>query len=139
MHPKYPHLFSPVNIGSVTLRNRVVMAAMGMSQSDGGFVNKAVLNHYAARANGGVGAVVVEVTCVDAPLGLNTKGMLVIDDDKYIPGMAELAGVRVRLGKELTRSEILALAPDVVVCATGVKPPTLPIPGIERAVHAKRI
>ena len=88
-HETYPHLFSPVKIGNATLRNRVVMAAMGMSQSDGGFVNRAVINHYAARANGGVGAVVVEVTCVDAPLGLNTKGMLVIDD-KYIPGMAEL-------------------------------------------------
>ena len=93
MNEKYPHLFSPVNIGKVTLRNRVVMAAMGMSQSDQGFVNQAVLNHYAARAKGGVGAVVVEVTCVDAPLGLNTKGMLVIDDDKYIPGMTQLAEV----------------------------------------------
>ncbi len=93
MNQKYPHLFSPVNIGSVTLRNRVVMAAMGMSQSDNGFVNQAVLNHYAARAEGGVGAVVVEVTCVDAPQGLNTRGMLVIDDDKYIPGMRKLAAV----------------------------------------------
>ena len=93
MNQKYPHLFSPVKIGAVKLRNRTVMAAMGMSQSDNGFVNRAVLNHYAARAKGGVGAVVVEVTCVDAPLGLNTKGMLVIDDDKYIPGMAQLAGV----------------------------------------------
>ena len=35
-NPKYPHLLSPVNIGPVTLRNRVVMAAMGISQSDGG-------------------------------------------------------------------------------------------------------
>ena len=93
MDTRYPHLFSPVSIGSVKLRNRVVMAAMGMSQSDNGFVNQAVLNHYAARAEGGVGAVVVEVTCVDAPLGLNTGGMLVIDDDKYIPGMQKLAAV----------------------------------------------
>ena len=93
MNDKYPHLLSGAKIGGVELRNRTVMAAMGMSQSDGGFVNDAVLNHYAARAEGGVGAVIVEVTCVDAPLGLNTKGMLVIDDDKYIPGMAKLAGV----------------------------------------------
>ena len=93
MKEKYPHLFSPVSVGPVTLRNRVVMAAMGMSQSDDGFVSRAVLNHYAARAKGGVGAVIVEVTCVDTPLGLNTNGMLVIDDDKYIPGMARLAGV----------------------------------------------
>ena len=91
MEQSYPHLFSPVGIGPVTLRNRVVMAAMGMSQSDNGFVNDAVVNHYAERAKGGVGAVVVEVTCVDTPLGLNTNGMLVIDDDRYIPGMARLA------------------------------------------------
>lgn len=93
MNPKYPNLLSPAKIGKVELRNKTVMAAMGMSQSDNGFVNKAVLNHYAERAKGGVGAIVVEVTCVDSPLGLNTNGMLVIDDDKYIPGMTQLADV----------------------------------------------
>ena len=93
MNPKYPNLLSPGKIGNVTLRNKTVMAAMGMSQSDNGFVNQAVLNHYSARAKGGVGAIVVEVTCVDTPLGLNTNGMLVIDDDKYIPGMSQLADV----------------------------------------------
>ncbi len=93
MNTKYPNLLSPAKIGNVELRNKTVMAAMGMSQAENGFVNKAVLNHYSERAKGGVGAIIVEVTCVDSPLGLNTKGMLVIDDDKYIPGMAELASV----------------------------------------------
>lgn len=93
MNAKYPNLLSPAKIGNIELRNKTVMAAMGMSQAKNGFVNKAVLNHYAERAKGGVGAIIVEVTCVDAPLGLNTNGMLVIDDDKYIPGMAELASV----------------------------------------------
>lgn len=93
MNPKYPNLLSPTKIGSVELRNKTVMAAMGMSQADNGFVNTAVLNHYSERAKGGVGAIIVEVTCVDSPLGLNTKGMLVIDDDKYIDGMSKLAGV----------------------------------------------
>ena len=93
MNLKYPNLLSPGKIGKVILRNKTVMAAMGMSQSDNGFVNEAVLNHYAERAKGGVGAIIVEVTCVDSPLGLNTNGMLIIDDDKYIPGMTELADV----------------------------------------------
>lgn len=93
MNVKYPNLLSPGKIGKVELRNKTVMAAMGMSQAENGFVNKAVLNHYAERAKGGVGAIIVEVTCVDSPLGLNTKGMLVIDDDKYIPGMTQLADV----------------------------------------------
>ena len=93
MNKKYPNLLSPGKIGKVELRNKTVMAAMGMSQAENGFVNKAVLNHYAERAKGGVGAIIVEVTCVDSPLGLNTNGMLVIDDDKYIPGMTQLADV----------------------------------------------
>ena len=93
MNAKYPNLLSPGKIGNVELRNKTVMAAMGMSQAENGFVNKAVLNHYSERAKGGVGAIIVEVTCVDSPLGLNTNGMLVIDDDKYIPGMTELANV----------------------------------------------
>lgn len=93
MNNKYPNLLSPGKIGKVELRNKTVMAAMGMSQAENGFVNKAVLNHYSERAKGGVGAIIVEVTCVDSPLGLNTKGMLVIDDDKYIPGMTQLANV----------------------------------------------
>ena len=93
MNNKYPNLLSPGKIGNVELRNKTVMAAMGMSQAENGFVNKAVLNHYSERAKGGVGAIIVEVTCVDSPLGLNTNGMLVIDDDKYIPGMTQLADV----------------------------------------------
>lgn len=93
MNTKYPTLLSPGRIGKVELRNKTVMAAMGMSQSENGFVNKAVLNHYAERSKGGVGAIIVEVTCVDSPLGLNTSGMLIIDDDKYIPGMTQLADV----------------------------------------------
>lgn len=91
MTTKYPILLSPGKIGNMELRNKTVMCAMGMSQSDGGFVNDAVVNHYVERAKGGVGLIVVEVTCVDTPLGLNTARMLVIDDDKYIPGMARLA------------------------------------------------
>ena len=43
MNPKYPNLLSPAKIGNVELRNKTVMAAMGMSQSTDGFVNTADL------------------------------------------------------------------------------------------------
>ena len=77
--------------GSVEVRNRTVMSAMGTNMSDHGFVNDAIINHYVERAKGGVGLIIIEVTCVDTPLGLNTVNMLVADDDKYIPGLAKLA------------------------------------------------
>lgn len=88
---QYPHIFEPGKIGSIELRNRTVMSAMGTNMSDQGFVNDAIINHYTERARGGVGLVIVEVTCVDAPAGLNTPNMLVADDDKYIPGLKRLA------------------------------------------------
>lgn len=87
----YSHIFTPGKIGSVEVRNRTVMSAMGTNMSDHGAVNDAVINHYAERAKGGVGLIIVEVTCVDTPLGLNTLNMLAVDDDKYIPGLARLA------------------------------------------------
>lgn len=93
MNKKYPMLLSPGSIGKVELKNRIVMSAMGMNQSDDGYVNNAVIEHYAARARGGVGLIIVEVTCVDAPLGKNTGNPLILDDDKYIPGMQRLSDV----------------------------------------------
>lgn len=83
-------LLSEGRIAGIRTRNRIVMPAMGMNMSDAGFVNDAIVNHYEARAKGGVGMIVVEVTCVDAPLGLNTGNMLAIDDDRHIPGMRRL-------------------------------------------------
>ena len=91
MNKKYPMLFSKGGIGNVEIKNRIVMSAMGMNQSDDGYVNDAVIEHYAARARGGVGLIIVEVTCVDAPAGKNTNHPLILDDDKYIPGMQRLA------------------------------------------------
>ncbi len=90
MGNQYPNLLSKGMIGDLELRNKTVMCAMGINQSDKGYVNQAVVNHYAERAKGGIGLIMVEVTCVDSPVGLNTANMLVIDDDKYIPGMTKL-------------------------------------------------
>jgi 2,4-dienoyl-CoA reductase-like NADH-dependent reductase (Old Yellow Enzyme family)/thioredoxin reductase len=72
------------------LKNRIVMTPMGTNMAAGGYVNRKILDHYEARARGGVGLIVVEVTGVDSPAGKNTADMLMLDDDKYIPGMTEL-------------------------------------------------
>jgi 2,4-dienoyl-CoA reductase-like NADH-dependent reductase (Old Yellow Enzyme family)/thioredoxin reductase len=86
----FPLLLSEGSIGGMVVRNRMVMPAMGVNMAEGGFVNDAIINHYVERAKGGVGLIIVEVTCVDAPLGLNTSRMLVIDDEEYIPGFRRL-------------------------------------------------
>lgn len=86
-----PSLFRPGKIGNVEIRNRSVMPSMGLSSTVGGFVNDTCIRHYVERAKGGFGLICIEVTCIDAPLGLNTANMLRADDDKYIPGLTKLA------------------------------------------------
>lgn len=53
MTEKYPNLLSKGTIGTLETRNKTVMCAMGINQSDNGYVNDAVINHYAERAKGG--------------------------------------------------------------------------------------
>lgn len=54
----YPHLLSPVQVGRVTLPNRVVMGSMhlGLEEVEGGFERMA--EFYATRARAGVGLIV---------------------------------------------------------------------------------
>jgi 2,4-dienoyl-CoA reductase (NADPH2) len=58
IHPLYPNLLSPLNLGATTLPNRVVMGAMhlGWETRPGGFERLAAF--YAERARGGVGLIV---------------------------------------------------------------------------------
>jgi 2,4-dienoyl-CoA reductase-like NADH-dependent reductase (Old Yellow Enzyme family) len=80
-------LFSPFYIGPVKLKNRIIMAPMETNMpSLNGEVNDRVIQYYKERAEGGVGAIIVEFTCVDSPVGKGTEAQLVIDRDGYIPG-----------------------------------------------------
>ncbi|MBI5062916.1 MAG: NADPH-dependent 2,4-dienoyl-CoA reductase, partial [Desulfatitalea sp.] len=58
VHPLYPNLLSPLNLGFTTLPNRVVMGAMhlGWETRPGGHERLAAF--YAERARGGVGLIV---------------------------------------------------------------------------------
>ena len=54
----YPNLLKPLKVGSITLKNRVLMGSMhtGMEEESDGFENMAA--YFAARARGGVGLIV---------------------------------------------------------------------------------
>ena len=60
---KYPNLFQPFGIGSITLKNRLVMSPMTMNYAteDGRATDK-LIRHYLERAKGGVGLIMVEGT-----------------------------------------------------------------------------
>jgi len=58
------NLFQPVELGSLKLRNRVVMAPMTRMFSTGGIPNDLVVAYYQKRAKNDVGLIITEGTCI---------------------------------------------------------------------------
>ncbi|PJI09174.1 MULTISPECIES: FAD-dependent oxidoreductase [Clostridium] len=64
---KYKNLFTPIKIGSVTIKNRFALAPMGplgLADAEGGF-NQRGIDYYTARAKGGTGLIITGVTFVE--------------------------------------------------------------------------
>ena len=77
------HLFSPLTIRSVTLRNRIGISPMCQYSCDQGVAGDWHLVHLGARAAGGAGLVIAEATAV-SPEGRITPGCAGLWDDKHI-------------------------------------------------------
>lgn len=90
MKEEYSLLFSPITLGGLTVKNRVVMAPMlvcyGLSSGE---VSPRQLDYYEARARGGAGMIVVEAACIHQS-GLATATQLRIDNPRYISGLEHL-------------------------------------------------
>ena len=57
---RYRHLFTPLRLGPVVLRNRIVFAAHLTNYAEGGLPSAQHAAYYAARAAGGAGLVITE-------------------------------------------------------------------------------
>jgi 2,4-dienoyl-CoA reductase-like NADH-dependent reductase (Old Yellow Enzyme family) len=84
-----PHLFAPLTIKSVTLRNRIGVSPMCQYSSHDGVANDWHLVHLGARASGGAGLVIAEATAV-SPEGRITPGCAGLWADKHIEPLARI-------------------------------------------------
>ncbi len=57
-HPRYPRIFTPLDLGFMRLKNRILMGSMhtGLEDVEGGFPRMAA--YFAERARGGVGMII---------------------------------------------------------------------------------
>ena len=85
----YPHLFSPIRINSLLLKNRIVMTAMHLGYTPGGAVTDRLVEFYALRARGGAGLIIVGGCTIDPWAGM--ADMISIKDDTFLPGLERLA------------------------------------------------
>ena len=84
------HLFSPLRVGSVEIRNRIFSTGHQTVLVDDGAPNDALIAYQEARARGGAGLVIVEVAAIHETAFFSShtiKGYI----DECIPGYRRLA------------------------------------------------
>jgi 2,4-dienoyl-CoA reductase (NADPH2) len=89
------HLFEPFQVGSMQLKNRVVMPAMhiGMADQDG-FLTDGFMGFYEARARAGPGpALMIIGGCFTEKRGMGAPRFVGLDDDKFIPRLEEFTAL----------------------------------------------
>ena len=82
-------LFSPFQLRSITLANRIVVSPMCQYSSTDGFATDWHLVHLGARAQGGAALVILEASGV-TPEGRISPGDLGIWKDEHIPALARI-------------------------------------------------
>lgn len=93
------NLFEPGNIGKLHLKNRIIMAPMGIGAlvEPDGRLSRRALDYYEARAKGGVGMITTCFTCVDDRVEKKTEnglGVIArIDQAIHINSFSELADI----------------------------------------------
>jgi anthraniloyl-CoA monooxygenase len=98
--PSPPPMFTPFRLRGLTLANRVVVSPMDMYSAEEGTPNDFHLVHLGARALGGAGLVVTEMTCV-SPSGRISPGCTGMYAEAHVAAwrrIVEFVHVRSRAG-----------------------------------------
>jgi 2,4-dienoyl-CoA reductase-like NADH-dependent reductase (Old Yellow Enzyme family)/thioredoxin reductase len=89
---KYPNLCSPLKIGNVTLRNRMVSAPMAFPDITAeGYVTKEAAAFYELRAKGGAAAVTLSECIVHIKTGMSHSKHINLQDEGVLAGLTEAA------------------------------------------------
>jgi 2,4-dienoyl-CoA reductase-like NADH-dependent reductase (Old Yellow Enzyme family)/thioredoxin reductase len=83
---QFPHLFSPIKINKMEVKNRLFLSPLSTNSADThGYVTDDTVRYYSARAAGGAGLLFTEVVMVE-PVQKYLRHSLSLQDDSYIPG-----------------------------------------------------
>jgi len=98
---QFHHIFQPGNIGTVELKNRLIMAPItALYATEQGEVSDQAIDFFVERARGGVGMIIVEATFIH-PGGKRIHNCFYIYDDKYISGLEKLATAVKKAGAKI--------------------------------------
>lgn len=92
MSRAFAHLLAPGRIGTLELRNRILMCPMGDNQATAdGYVTDQQIAYFEARAAGGAALLIVGSVGVTAPDGLSSPRQAALSHASMLPGYARLA------------------------------------------------
>jgi 2,4-dienoyl-CoA reductase (NADPH2) len=134
MDSRFAQLMSPGRIGSLEIRNRILMCPMGdcLAEADGS-VSDLQIAYYEARARGGAGLLLVGSVSVAYPIGSYGAKQTAVSDDGFLPGLQRLttrvhnhgARIAAQLVHDGQRSLLDIAQGRAVLCAS---PPTRLVP-----------
>ena len=89
--PTLSNLFSPIQVGTMRAKNRLLMSAMSINfgVDQNGYVTDQLSAYFTARAKGGVGMMLVGGGCVH-PSGLELPDLPRLWDDECVPALARM-------------------------------------------------
>lgn len=80
----------PISIGTLSLRNRLVMPPMAVKKGENGTVTQRVMDYYEQRVKDGVFGLVVTEHCYVSATGQASPGQLSLSRDEDIEGLSQL-------------------------------------------------
>jgi len=131
-------LYEPVHIGSLHLKNRIVMAPMTRGFSPHGIPGANVVDYYRRRAENEVGLIITEGTLINHPAAAEGRHRPVIYGEKPLAGWAAVVaavhaaggkiipqiwhvGMARQIGADNPHPEVLPVGPSGIDVATGKK------------------
>ncbi len=117
---RYPLMFSPLDLGFTTLKNRVLMGSMhtGLEEAPNGFVRQAA--YFAERARGGVGMIITGGVSPSSGAGPGAKLSTGAEADQHriVTEAVHAADPDVKICMQILHSGPLARTPDCVAASS---------------------
>ena len=99
---QYEHVFSPLKIGNIEVKNRIEVAPMVPCFDYTGFASRESVEFYRSFARGGAGIVTVGESSIDSVYAKDHFGQLNLDNDGAIGGLSNLAEAVHRYGAKIS-------------------------------------
>ena len=91
MANRFPHLFNPIQIGNMTVRNRIVNTAHGTNFAKDHLLTDRHISYHLERAKGGVGMSIVEATSVHLSYDIGVMSTIWSFDERNVPWFQTLS------------------------------------------------